>query len=307
MLDRLHGYPKVWNLGHKNIADLFKGPVVIQEKVDGSQFTFGVIDGELKCRSKRAEKFPGDGDKTFSGAMETAVLLFNDGKLVEGWQYRGEAMRSPKHNALEYGRAPDGNLILFDVDVGLEDRVADPDELCAIAGGLSLEVVPTLFVGEVVDLDGLKVLLDTESVLGGAKVEGIVIKNYGMWNQYDGKMLMGKLVSEDFREKHKDSWKKANLTKPDVIQLLRTRYCSERRWEKAVERLRDEGRLEDSPRDIGLLMKEVPQDVLTECADEIKEALFTVYWKDIGRGTVAGLPEWYKERLAESQFDGEEE
>lgn len=28
-------YPKVWNLGHKAIADLLRGEVVVQEKVDG--------------------------------------------------------------------------------------------------------------------------------------------------------------------------------------------------------------------------------------------------------------------------------
>ena len=32
----LPSYPKVWNLGHPHIENLFDGPVVVQEKVDGS-------------------------------------------------------------------------------------------------------------------------------------------------------------------------------------------------------------------------------------------------------------------------------
>ena len=56
-----------------------------------------------------------------------------------------------------------------------------------------------------------------------------------------------------------------------------------------------------------MLLKEVQQDVKEECADEIKEALFGVYWKDIGRGTSVGLPQWYKERLIASQPMGTSE
>ena len=302
MIERLHGYPKVWNLGHKAIADLFDGPVVIQEKVDGSQFTFGVIGGELKCRSKRAEVFLEEPDRNFALAVETVKRVYAEGKLTEGWQYRGEAFRGYKHNALEYDRAPRGNLILFDVDTGLEDRVADPERLASIAEDLGLEVVPTLVVGPVEDLASLTALLETPSILGKALVEGIVIKNYDRFNQHDGKMLMGKLVSAEFREKHAKSWKKTNPGKGDVVALLKEQYRSERRWEKSVERLGDEGLLDDSPKDIGLLLREVQKDIYEECGEEIKEALFKAFWKEIGRGTTAGLPEWYKNRLAESQF-----
>lgn len=39
-----HSYPKSLNVGHKLAEKLFDGPVVIQEKVDGSQFSFGVFN-----------------------------------------------------------------------------------------------------------------------------------------------------------------------------------------------------------------------------------------------------------------------
>lgn len=44
-------YPKVYNLGHSAIKDLFHDEVVIQEKLDGSQFSFGIVDGEFRRRS----------------------------------------------------------------------------------------------------------------------------------------------------------------------------------------------------------------------------------------------------------------
>ena len=44
---RLLSYPKVYNLGHKAITDLLLDPIIVEEKVDGSQFSFGMIDGQL--------------------------------------------------------------------------------------------------------------------------------------------------------------------------------------------------------------------------------------------------------------------
>ena len=42
-------------MGDKQISDLFDGEVEITEKLDGSQFGFGRVDGELVIRSKGRE------------------------------------------------------------------------------------------------------------------------------------------------------------------------------------------------------------------------------------------------------------
>jgi hypothetical protein len=304
VIDRLHSYPKVWTLGHAAVKDLLDGPVAIQEKIDGSQFTFGMVGGELHCRSKGARIHLPTTDKLFKGACETAQALFDAEYLIEGWQYRCEAMMGPRHNTLEYARPPKGNLILFDVDTGLEDRVP-PDHLREIGDILSIEVVPTLYEGNVHDLPALRSLLECESCLGGAKVEGIVIKNYARWGE-DGKMLMGKLVSEAFKEKHQKAWQRSNPGRGDVLERLKDTYRSERRWEKAVQHLREAGELENSPRDIGPLLNEVKADIVYECRAEIADALFKAFWPKIKRGVTAGLPEWYKARLAERQFEADE-
>lgn len=306
-VERLHGYPKVWNMGHPAIADLFDGPVVVQEKLDGSQFTFGVIDGTLHLRSRRSTIHGVEAaDTLFRTACETAARLMDEGLLEDGWQYRAEALCRPKHNTLEYGRAPECGMVLFDVDRGLEDRVAEPDELAAIGERLGLEVVPTLYEGKVASLDQLKALLDTPSMLGGEfGIEGVVVKNYARWGE-DGKMLMGKVVRDDFREKHSKAWKKSNPGKGDIIEQLKDTYRSERRWEKAIERRRDDGQLQEAPQDIGPLLKDIQADVEEECRAEIADALFKAFWGDIRRGITAGFPEWYKARLAEQQFAADE-
>ena len=53
-----HSYPSIYNLGHAAVANLLAVPHQVQEKVDGSQFSFGrfVEDGKvrLRVRSKGA-------------------------------------------------------------------------------------------------------------------------------------------------------------------------------------------------------------------------------------------------------------
>lgn len=300
--NELRSYPKVYNMGHRAIRDLFKGRVVVQEKVDGSQFSFGVVDGELFMRSKgRMLHAPVD-DKLFSAACATVQSLFDGGMLVEGWTYRGEVLRGPKHNTLEYERAPMGNVILFDVDTGLEERVPDTDRLFDIGLGLGLEVVPVLFEGVAESIEQLQELLSTKPVLGGEMIEGVVVKNYDRWGP-DGKMLMGKVVADAFRERHQGAWKKSNPGRKDIVEQLKAEFRNERRWEKAVEHLRDSGLLDESPKDIGPLIKEVQRDIEEECGDDIAQVLLKHFIRDILRGATAGLPEWYKSRLLETQFE----
>lgn len=298
----LSGYASIYNLGHSAIADLLNGDVIVEEKVDGSQFSFGLHyeSGELMCRSKGASLHPEAPEPMFDMAVATAKELAPI--LKKGWTYRCEYLRSPKHNALVYERVPVKHLIIFDINPGLESYLS-PSEKEDEADRLGLEVVPQLFYGRLTEIDKFRSFLDTVSVLGGQKIEGVVIKpaRYDLFGK-DKKCLMGKFVSEAFKEVHSSSWKEANPTPNDVLACLGAKYTTQARWMKAVQHLRDAGKLECSPRDIGALLKEVPTDIAKECAEEIKEQLFKWAWPKIRRSVTHGLPEWYKEELVKLQF-----
>ena len=296
----LHSYPSIFNLGHRQVQDILTEPVVVQEKVDGSQFSFGVVEGALKMRSKGAEVFGEATDKLFRPAIDTAVRLFAEGKLREGWTYRGEAITKLKHNSLVYARTPVGYIILFDIDTGTENFLLLV-ELVAEATHLGLECVPTIFDGRVESLGQVHEFIQRVSILGGANVEGVVIKAYGRYGA-DKKTLMAKYVSEDFKEVHRAAWKETNPGRADVIERLIGTYLTPTRWQKAIQHLRERGELQDAPQDIGKLMQEVPNDIEKECREEIQEALWTAFWPDIRRGTTRGLPQWYKDKLAEAAF-----
>lgn len=316
-----HSYPSIFNLGHRAIKDLLSVEVNVEEKVDGSQFSFGLVEASdvdltvvadpvlgplaLKVRSKGAVMHIDAPEKMFTLGANLAKRLYAEGLLHPGWTYRGEFLAKPKHNSLAYDRAPNHNFILFDVstdDGGFltyEDKKAEGDRL-------GLEVVPRLFSGIVASIESFRAFLDTVSVLGGQKIEGVVIKpvNYDLYG-VDKKVLMGKFVSEVFKEVHSKAWGEANPSGTDIIAQISKRLNTTARWNKAIQHLREAGKLTDSPQDIGPLIKEIPIDIEKECVDEIKDYIFSWAWPHIRRQVTKGFPEYYKELLLKQAFEHE--
>ena len=302
----LHSYPSIYNMGHKAIADLLKQPVYVQEKVDGSQISFGIgEDGELYARSKGCALNLSAPDKMFSNAVATIKDLAP--LLTKGYTYRGEYLAKPHHNALTYSRIPNRHIILFDINDAQESYLSY-ESVSAEATRLGLEVVPLLYTGTVATLSEFRNYLENTSILGGQKIEGVVIKpvGYDLFGR-DKKCLMGKFVSEAFKEVHSKEWAKENPSSKDVIALVGDKYTTPARWAKAVQHLRELGGIADDPRDIGLIMAEVPTDVLKECEQQIKDELFAWAWPHIKRHLTRGLPQWYKDELLKRQFNGEEQ
>lgn len=290
----LPSYPKIYNLGHPWISTLFQEEVTVEEKVDGSQFSFGVIAGELVCRSKGVQLDLDNVDKLFAPAVHTARTI--QPLLRNGWVYRGEALAKPKHNTLAYDRVPQGNIALYDVMRAHEAYVSRA-ELEGEAFVLGLEVVPLVFQG--MFSGDPEQLIDRVSFLGGAKIEGIVFKSRTQFGR-DGKPMLGKYVRPDFRELNDKNWKLTNPGPTDIRQALAAKYCTKARWHKAVQHLAERGELQNAPQDIGNLMKEVHADLDGECKQEIMEDLWNWASKEFKRAACKGLPEWYKLELAKA-------
>ena len=102
--------------------------------------------GELVMRSRGTRVYADIAPNLFKPAVETVVRLHEEGKLVDGWTYRGEALHKPRHNALEYERTPIGGVILFEVDRGDQD-LSPYMNLLLVGQALGLEVVPQLGEG----------------------------------------------------------------------------------------------------------------------------------------------------------------
>jgi len=281
-------------MGHPRLAGLLDGLVHVQEKYDGSQFTFWVEGGKLRIRSKRTEMHPDQPEGIFKPTVDYIKSI--QSKLRDDVVYRGEAFRAARHNKLCYGRCPNGHLVLFDVQPQDQvERYWPPQEVEREAARLGLEPVRTLYSGLGMDVTGpfVQELLRQESSLGGCRIEGIVVKNYAKFDPGTHRVLMGKYVSEQFKEKMREKQPKAKKGPGDIGQT----YANENRWFKAVQHLRDDGQISWSPRDIPLLIKEAQREIIDEDLDEVKEALWRLYKREVLKAAVKGLAAWYKEYL----------
>ena len=297
----ISSYSSPFNMNHKAVTDFFNGgEFIVQEKIDGSQFSFGVyelVDGsvEIRCRSHNAQV-----DRSNPGMFEKAVEVVRDlwqhGQLVVDWTYRSEFLQKPKHNTLSYSRVPKNNIILFDIDTG-DQNYLDPETVKREAHVLGLESVPLFaYMVSKPTQEQLNEWLNTESILGGTLIEGVVFKNYSLFGP-DKKVLMVKYVSEAFKETHNKDWKDRNPNRADVVDKIIADFGSVMRWQKVIQHLSEEDKLVNGPEDIGLLLREVSVDFEKECVDDIKEVLWNHFRKQIIRGIQQGLPEWYRGQL----------
>lgn len=293
-------FPKIFSIGSQQTERLFQGEVEITEKIDGSQIGFGIIDGELIIRSKGCRIFPETADKMFKKGVEY-ILSIQD-KLSEGVVYYGEYLKSNKHNVLAYDREPKNNIMLYGIVESI-DKFHKHAIIKERAEELGLEVVPLLFKGKVETIEDLKSNLDRVSELGKCKIEGFVVKNYNEQLLIDGQVipiLMGKYVSEQFKEVHNKEWKSQSTGK-GRWEVYKSQFCNTARWCKAIQHLRDSGQLTNSPKDIGALLREVNTDIEAEEKENIKEFLWDEFGKEVLREAGKGLPIWYKERLLNEQ------
>lgn len=292
----LSNYPKILQLYHRDVKAMAGKQVVIQEKVDGSQFQFGRYNGELHAKSKNRSVNTQVPEGLFGLAIDNLRHL----PLPDMITFRGEYLSRPKHNVLTYDRIPDKSVIIFDIECSDgSNNYMDPSDMMFVADNYGFQSVPTLWKGNFNDVtqELLDTLLTYESVLGKTKIEGVVIKCYDERNS-TGDVLMCKYVNPEFREMHTG---KTAVPKNEIVGTIGATLNNVYRFEKAVQQLRDNGTLKNDLPDIGPLMKILNQD-FDEHIDEVKRLLYHNFRKDIMKVANLGFADWYKKKLA-GQFE----
>lgn len=304
-----YGKPKNYSTKASELSRLHTSPCEIQEKLDGSQMSWALDEeGNLLARSKGKMLSLTTPEHCFGGAL--VHLQKNIDKLRKGIVYRGECIRSQRHNHLTYGRAPKGNLVLFDAYDVHGDFWYSHASLTQLANDLGIDVTQSfgrLKANEVFTTEKFRNIYENnESILGG-KIEGVVIKNY-QEKDNDGKTLMAKWVADEFREvegKPKRSAQEREAAPEGFIELAE-RYRTEARWRKGIQHLSEAGLLTNTPKDIGLLVKEIQRDIhdeegqtiLTEVAAlGASDDQTAVMVKDLYKHSVDGFAQFYKKYL----------
>lgn len=297
-------YPKIFTIGSPHIPHLFKGSVEVTEKIDGSQFNFGLDNNKnLVMRSKGKDLYREDPEKMFQQAINYVISIEKNLKThfpPETFFYT-EFLINPKHNVLNYSRIPKNHLMLFAAHFAGIGFV-NFQKLKKMSAEIDIDLVSLLFEGEVKNVEEVDHLLERESSLGGEKVEGIVVKNYAQTVFIADQVFpsLGKFVREQFKERHKTEWgtKEGKGKWQSFLESFRT----EARFEKAVQHLAEKGELEFTPVDIGKLLVELKKDFIEEEKESIKKELYQFFVDQIIRKATAGFPEWYKEQLLKKAF-----
>lgn len=302
----LNAYPKVLHVGSLGTDRLLDGEVSVQVKYDGSQFSAQVDENNnFIYRSSGQIINPNCCDKIFQPTVAHFESLKSviDFSSMAGLIFRGEAFCKPRQNTLTYARVPKGHFILFDVEKRDGSYVTKHPDIQCFANRLQVDCVEELYYGRLT-LEQLqdmqKKYFEQECMLGGCKMEGIVIKNYNQLIEVGGKIrpVFCKLVRPEFKEMNHGNpdWQPSKGKFEEFAEGFKT----EARWRKAIEHLRDRGKLSGELKDIPVIIKEVHDDILAEQEAFIKERLFQLFWKDIKKAAVKSLPEWYKSVLTET-------
>lgn len=293
-------FPKIFAIGTDYIRDIFMEPVEVTEKIDGSQFAFGRVKRELWIRSKGAQLYTDNPEKMFAEGIAYVEQIQD--RLPDGMVFYAEYLKKPKHNTLTYSRIPKNHLMLFGAMHISQKFHTNIEEYADL---LEIETVPVFGWITVKNSAELAEMLDRESALGGAKIEGVVVKNFKRQFLLGGQpmpLMAGKFVSESFKEVHRERWGVEEKGK-SRMEVFFDSFRTPARWEKAVQHLAERGELENELRDIGKLFKEVHSDIEAEEMENVKNYLWGEFKDELKRRATGGLPEWYKTKLAARSFD----
>ena len=295
-MNKIPSYGKVLTLGSAYTENALVGEVIVQEKIDGSQFKWHIDDSGELIISSRNRLIHAEAPEMFKAGVETLTSRSSllKTQIKPNSYFYGEYLSKPKHNTLKYSKIPKNHIVLFDALI--QCKWATRKELQELADLWEIDLIPEFFVGEIT-VDDLKKFHEKESYLGGETVEGIVIKNYNQTILQGGNLypLFTKYVSEKFKERHQDN--PDHKTPRQTIDEWCKSFCNENRWLKAMQYCRDDGTLVQEPKDIGTVIKRIMVDIDEEDTEDIKKFLYDRYIRTIKSWATRGFPEWYKEQL----------
>lgn len=271
-------YDKVKNSGI--VLDKFKHRgLVVQEKLDGSNASFTMEDGELACFSRRKKL---NENETLNGFYNWAhenieEWMFN---FLEGHIIFGEWL--VKHK-IQYKEECYKEFYVFDVYDKSTERYLPHDDMVSVAEKLGLKRVKTLLLAEPEYFHNLKTKY-IQDIVGKSDMtvkpntgEGIVIKYLDGKSEYEDYY---KIVSNEFKEFNRQKMKTEVKNNDSVADYAITRP----RMEKMIFRAIEEGRLSEDNMELenfGLIIKEVGQDFVDDIMEEEKDNMLKIIEKQI--------------------------
>jgi hypothetical protein len=275
-MEQFAKYPKIHRVGHTENEGVFEGTIICQEKIDGANFRFAFINGEVIFGSRT---------RLLSESEEEAKSFLH---CINYIRQKIEQSKLPKHllnNLIFYGEncvkhtiSYDWNKIpqfigfdVYDID---ENKFIDWDDAKYFFEELGLtttriiELPDDFHFSQVTD----EWVPESEYIAPDAKMrkmEGVVFKNYE-------KQIFAKYVRDEFKERNAEVFGGTPKYNSDGITQNAEfifKYCTNARIEKLIFKKLSEGKL------LGMeLMGELIRDVYLDIIEEEWREILTSNW-----------------------------
>ena len=267
--------------GSRILLDKFKDRgLVVQEKLDGSNASFTVDNGELQCFSRRKKLNEKETLNGFYGWVHENIQedVFD---FLEDYIIFGEWL--VKHK-IQYKEECYKEFYVFDVYDKEEEAYLSLKNMHRIASYLELKTVKTLLIAEPSHHLNILTPQDIQDLVGKSDMtvkpntgEGIVIKYLDGKSEHEDYY---KIVSNEFKEFNRRKMKTEIKNNDSVADYAMTRA----RMEKMIFRAIEEGRLSEDNMELenfGLIIKEVGQDFVDDIMEEEKDNMLKIIEKQI--------------------------
>jgi hypothetical protein len=270
-------YIEIERLGHEDNKDIFlnqEDTLVIEEKVDGGNFSMWLEDDGIHFGSRNRDLTLENDKKMFEGFQNwlrehLEKLKSENINLNPDYLYYLECMAQ---HTIKYSNIP--KFIGFDIRI---KRSANQEGEGLFFGRdtreqefnrLKIENVPLVWRGTVKEIKDKNIReLIPKSKYGDFYAEGIVIKNYCRKHPYQNHQLYAKVVRDEFKEDNRAIFGNVKNKNSDTSKIIQE-FCTDARIRKAILFFLDEGNKLELK-----LMSKVPHYVIK---DIMKEEILTI-------------------------------
>lgn len=238
-------YQHIERYGTDEVESIEVGKCYIFPKIDGTNSSCWLKDGELHCGSRNRELTLENDNAGFYAMILKDEKIMAYLKAHPNHRLFGEYL--VPHTIRTYRDDAWKRFYIFDVAIDNDERSGGleyiPYEIYQpLLEEFELEYLAPLRVVNNGDLKYFEHCLDINDYLikdGEGVGEGIVIKNYDFYNRY-GRQVWAKMVRAEFRERHHKSMGAPESDQNPIEKQIVDRYITEALVEKEFEKIRNE-------------------------------------------------------------------
>ena len=253
--------------------------ISIQTKIDGSNASVYYSDeiGGLQACSRRQELTY---DNNLNGFWNYVQMLGADNRVLKWFKsYPMFIMFGEWATGINkiktYDKSYLKKWVVYDIYNTDTKMYLSQDFVKNVCEDLGLEYIEVLYDGEFKSWDHIKSFLNSSTKYGGDIQEGVVIKNETKLVNVETRCpAYVKIVNDSFKESMKTKVKKEKsadeIEEIKRVEALVNSVVTQRRVEKGIEKLRDQGILPEklTPQDMKIIARNLPKTIYDDVMKE---------------------------------------